>query len=156
MLAVILLLAGCQHGATSKEPLKTAVTPLMAAHDPQAYVGYVVNWGGTIISTQNLQDATILEVLAFPLSSRGTPRVGQTAQGRFFLRSRDFLDPVDYAPGRAITVKGLISGNQAGKVGQANFLFPLVRATSIQLYRDPGSGEGRPRFSIGIGIQKGF
>lgn len=156
ILALILALAACQTDGTTKDEVKKAVTPVMAAHSPQAYLGYQVQWGGTIINTQNLQDATVLEVLAYPLNSRGAPRLGQPAQGRFFVQSRDFLDPADYAPGRAVSVGGTITGNQVGRVGEANFLFPLLESSSIQLYRDLETESVWPRFSIGIGIQKGF
>ena len=87
---LLFLLTACASGpdfnTMGVDPL---LTPRGVTAKPQPATGKSVQWGGTIVSTANLQNSTQIEVLAYPLDSSGRPNTDGAAQGRFILeRSR--------------------------------------------------------------------
>ena len=66
----------------------------------------VVTWGGLLIATGNLAQATRLTLLARPLTRDGEPALGDASLGRFIAIVPEFLDPKLYAPDRRLTVAG--------------------------------------------------
>lgn len=114
-----------------------------------------VLWGGVILGTQNLADATQIEVMAYPLDRRQRPMLGRDAQGRFLVRYDSYLEPVDYAEGRSITLLGRISGLTDGTVGEAQYQYPTVEASDIHLWNENEPG-AKPGFTFGIGVNIGL
>ncbi|MFK8083963.1 MAG: Slp family lipoprotein [Granulosicoccus sp.] len=103
-----------------------------AARDPvsQGNRYDTVRWGGTIARVQNLPDQiTSLEIVSRPLSRAGRPRHIDKTSGRFIALVTDFLDPEIYRAGRDITVVGTLTGRQTGKVGESDYVFPVVNST---------------------------
>jgi outer membrane lipoprotein len=113
-----------------------------------------VEWGGVIVGTHNLADQTQIQVLGYPLDGGGRPDLTATPHGRFLVLRSGFLEPRVYAPGRHLTVYGPIEAMVPGRIGQAAYLYPKVRAEQLQLW--PRSGQGitpsNVQFGIGIGI----
>jgi outer membrane lipoprotein len=153
-LAILLfLLTACASGPTfntlNVDPL---LTPQKVTANPQPATGKSVQWGGTIVSTANLQNSTQIEVLAYPLDSDGRPKTGGAAQGRFILERTGFLDPASYAAGRQVTVVGKVSGTRTGRVGEADYVYPVVTATQLHLWPTAQSRSGTSTiFGIGVG-----
>ena len=113
-----------------------------------------VLWGGTIIGTANLDSGSQLEVLAHPLDRTQRPQVALPSQGRFIVASDDYLEPLDYAEGRQLTVLGALDGLDEVSVGEARRELPVVRATDLHLWRGDGA-RGRTGLTFGIGIGSG-
>jgi outer membrane lipoprotein len=120
---------------------------------PAISIGQSVRWGGTIVATQNLADATEIEVLSRPLDHEGEPRLGSRGEGRFIARFAGFLDPAEYAKDRELTVVGAILRIDTRKVGSYPYPYPVVAAQSRYLwpqreqvllypYPDPWYGPG--------------
>lgn len=120
--------------------------------DEAADAGGRVLWGGTIVGARNLDDGTELEVLAYPLDRRQRPMTGRPAAGRFLILSDDYLETLDYAAGRLVTVLGARAGMREGRVGEAPYDYPVVRAESLHLWRPDAPQPSGPRFGIGIGV----
>jgi len=113
--------------------------------------GDTVLWGGLILGIENLHDSTRLEVMAYPLDASQSPQLDEELLGRFMLLERGFLEPVTYAEGRRITVVGKLAGQHRGKVGDSEYIYPLVHSEQLKLW-----SEGEPVrtfFHIGIGLQ---
>ncbi|WP_051074977.1 Slp family lipoprotein [Thioalkalivibrio sp. ALJ16] len=110
-------------------------------------------WGGVIARVDNRADATVIEVVGYPLS-RQEPQTRQSTTGRFRLRVEGFADPVDYSSGRRITAVGTVSGVEEGQIGQSDYSFPVLEARSVHLWPlpEPPRSSGGVRFGIGIGI----
>ncbi|WP_019625909.1 Slp family lipoprotein [Thioalkalivibrio sp. ALJT] len=110
-------------------------------------------WGGVIARVDNRAEATVIEVVGYPLS-RQEPQTRQSTTGRFRLRVEGFADPVDYRSGRRVTAVGTVSGVEAGQIGQSDYSFPVLEARSVHLWpeREPSHPSGGVRFGIGIGI----
>lgn len=123
------------------------------AADPQANVGQVVLLGGRIIKTENLPQATEIEVLQSPLDGDDRPEGGDVSQGRFLVLMPGYADPAIYAPGRLITVAGRVKGASPRPVGQLDYNYPVLDVLQVQLWQEGGQRNGYPNvfFSIGVG-----
>ncbi len=154
-----LLTAGCAGtgaGACRAPIGNRALTPaVVAAGD--GYQGTTVTWGGTLVSTRNLADATDLEVLAYPLDDCGRPQLSEPASGRFIVRRPGYLETADLEPGRRVTASGRIIATLDGRIGEAEYRFPVLEAAAPKVwpqregaYGDIG-GRVRPWISVGVG-----
>lgn len=153
-----LLFAGCAKDRYfNLQDVDTALTPAQAAARAEVAKGHKVQWGGVIVSSRNLQDATQLEVLAYPLDRSGRPDTGAMPLGRFLALDKGYLETVDYAPGREVTVVGPFTGVRAGKVGEAQYTYPVVSIEQLRLWpRERPQASPRVNFGIGIGVYRGF
>jgi outer membrane lipoprotein len=116
-----------------------------------------VQWGGTIVGTTNLRDATQIEVLGYPLEESGRPDTARGALRRFLVLYNGYLESVDYAPGRLLTAVGSITKAREGKVGGSDYLYPVVAAEQIYLWPSERYYDYRqPVFHFGIGVGIGL
>ena len=72
------------------------------------------------------------------------------AQNRFVVRHAGYLETMVYAPGREITVIGTLQDVEEGKVGDASYRFPVLKADKIYLW--PLGENSRVRFGVGVGV----
>ena len=105
-----------------------------ARQQPAKYVGAAVRWGGTIASVTNRPDGTRIEIVGRELGRGGRPQESNRSDGRFLAQFEQFLDPVIYAEGRAITVAGTLQDPVAGTIGEFQYLFPVIDVTSHVLW----------------------
>ncbi len=149
---VLFLLASC---ATTpplpSEGVDTALTPEQAAEAGMEARGSRVLWGGVIIASSHLKERTRLEVLAYPLGSGQRPVSSRQAGHRFIAYYRGFLESVDYAAGREVSMVGTISGLEEGTVGAHPYRYPTIEAEQLHLWPLP-KPEREPRFQFGIGV----
>ena len=90
--------------------------------------------GGSIIDVDNEQDYTLIQVLSYPLDFTGRPQFSKPSQGRFVIKSSEFLDPAVYAKDREITVAGVLEGDIERTVGKKTVRLPLVSSISMYLW----------------------
>jgi outer membrane lipoprotein len=148
------LLAACASMPSELDVpgINTAVTPATAASDAAAR-GEAVRWGGVIVRSTNLKDRTELEVLAYPLASRSArPDTGAAAGPRFLVRHGGYLETVDYAAGREVTVLGTVRAPQAGSVGEVAYTYPVLEASRVYLWPKESRDDSGPRFHFGVGV----
>ncbi len=117
--------------------------------------GEPVVWGGTIVQTRNLEDATRLEILAYPLGSQQRPLTERPAQGRFLVDYPGYLEPTAYAAGRLVTVSGRLVEQHTGQVGEARYRYPLLAGEGLHLWPRQAQAARQPRVSLGVGITLG-
>jgi outer membrane lipoprotein len=130
----------------------TGVTAAQVAAAPIAHSGARVVWGGVIITTRNQADHTEIEILSYPLDDDQRPDTSRSEQGRFLARYDRYLEGVDYAPGRHVTVSGTMERTLEGMVGAAPYTFPLILADDVYLWPRDGKAPGSTRFHFGIGV----
>ncbi len=150
---VLLLLAACSTTA----PLDThgvdqRTTTRQAVATPDALRGRKILWAGVIVQGGNQQDSTQLEVLAYPLRYNNRPDTNAAPLGRFLLVQHGYLETVDYAPGRALTVVGTLDGVRHGKVGEADYDYPVVIAQQLRLWPVMSRTDTDPQFHLGVGV----
>jgi len=131
-----LAMAGC---ASVPDTISTPVEgPYVseARSDPQAHTGARVRWGGTISDVRNLEDRTVLTVVARPITRRGEPIEGNTSTGRFLAEVDRFLDPAVYEEGRRVTAVGRFTEIRSLPIDEYIYDYPVVRAGDLYLWED--------------------
>jgi outer membrane lipoprotein len=130
---------GCAH--TVSESVRQQAGPPVPfpqlRADPDAYVGRTVIFGGDILSTRNVEQKTFIEILQKPLDRSETPQVTDQSGGRFMALCDGYLDPAVYAEGRQITVAGRVIGTHTGKVGEIEYVYPLLACLETHLLPRP-------------------
>ena len=109
-----------------------------------------VLWGGVIINATNTPDHTDFSVLFYPLDDSQRPDRNQPAKGRFIVRYPGYLETMVYAPGREITVLGNLQGVEEGKIDDAPYSYPVIKADKIYLWKL--GDDSNVHFGVGIGI----
>jgi outer membrane lipoprotein len=109
-----------------------------------------VMWGGVIVNATNTPDHTDFSVLFYPLDAVQRPDTDKSAKSRFIVRYPGYLETMVYAPGREITVLGTLQGTEEGKIGDAPYRFPVLKADRIHLW--PVGNDSKVRFGVGVGI----
>jgi len=102
--------------------------------DISQYQGTPVRWGGVIIDVENDEDSSLIQVVFHPLDFSGRPQLRKTGQGRFVIKSAEFLDPAVYAKDKEITVAGVLSEKIERTVGKRLIHVPLVMANALYLW----------------------
>jgi outer membrane lipoprotein len=143
-------LAGCAALPLAPVPQASSVTPQAASEQPPEGLQL---WGGVLVSVENHADFSRLEVVGYPLR-RQEPQPGASTEGRFWVEYPGFLDPIEYRPGRRLSARGLVDRIEWGRIGEADYAYPVLRADSVHLWPDAAAGSPpeRVRFSIGIGF----
>ena len=150
-IASTLLAGGCAtpYDIGSADP---RVTPREAAQNVPGMLNHNVAWGGMIAATKNLKDKTELEVVGYPLDSANRPDYDAAPTGRFLAIQPGYLEAADYAPGRLITVVGIVTETRIGTVDEAKYVYPVVSANKVQLWPRSSGGRNEPSIHFGIGI----
>ena len=129
-------IAGCAP-VISKQLRKQVAKELTLSvvfKDPEAYKGKNVLWSGVIISSVNLKEGTMLEVLQKPADIQGKPRDVDESEGRFLALYPGYLDTVIYRQGRKVTVAGEVEGKKMQRLGEIDYTYPLISAKEIHLW----------------------
>lgn len=136
-LALALTLGGCisafPEDALQGVDRRLTVMELRAA-PMGTYVNSRVVLGGEILETRPKVGETEIEVLARPLRYDDSPQRTDASTGRFLARSRNFLDPAVFAPGRRITVLGTLTGGEERPLGDLPYAYPVVEIEQIRLW----------------------
>ncbi len=153
----VLALAACAPAPIYKPvPGALIVTPMQVSQTPERYPSGDVIWGGRIVQVANLADHSEVEVLAYPLDSSQRPKANDNGNGRFIVLMPGYVEPLNYASGSLITVSGKLNGSRAGKVGEAEYVFPLVSATQSHVWTAKELAQGRSNVSFGVGVGVGI
>jgi outer membrane lipoprotein len=148
------LLSGCTsvEFAGVEERLEILPRELMGVEAPLPE-GSVI-WGGRILETANLESVTEILVLALPLTGGHVPRIDEESVGRFVIRVDGYLEPMDFAPGRYVSMAGLLAGTtDAWAYEGVAVSVPLVRSSQVHLWpRDPSGWHNRIRFGLSVSI----
>jgi outer membrane lipoprotein len=152
-----LILAACASGPQiSTEGVNETATPRQAAAEIEALQGDEVLWGGMIVNSANLEDATRLEILGYPLDGAQRPSTSAEPTGRFMAIEQGYLETVDYRQGRLVTVRGTLTETREGSIGEADYTYPVVESDQVYLWpQETGAedgGWGGVNFGIGIGV----
>lgn len=130
-------MVGC---ASVPESLRTQsespVTDFMLIRDnPAIAQDQEVRLGGVIAAIYNEKRRTRIEIVSLPLTSDGRPKLDAKPQGRFVGYAEGFIEPLEYRPGRLLTVVGIVNGQEQGSVGEFDYQFPVVDISGRQLWQ---------------------
>ncbi len=152
LLPLCLLLAACASGPRfDTEGVDRSLTPTRAAAEADKLGAVPVLWGGVVIASANLEAATQIEVLAYPLDGEQRPDTSRPPLGRFLILKAGYLETAVYAPGRLLTVRGTLAGTREGRIGETRYTYPVVQPEHLYLWpQDEAIPETRLHFGIGI------
>lgn len=148
------LLSACATSPVATEA--DQVQSLGPAHvlDGLSQPGDRVIWGGRIVAVRNLADYTEISVVSYPLDGADRPQFDEEPGVRFLVRQPGFLEPVQYAPGRFLTILGSVSGVEYVEVDEFRLAHPVLEAERVHLWpADAAHWRSRTQFSLGVGIR---
>ncbi len=118
------LLGACATTKPAVQPVPDGPTIEQAKAQQAANVS--VRWGGEVVKVNNFSDHTMVEVIGRDLNKSGVPLKSDHSDGRFMARINSFIDPENIKPGREITVRGTLSEWQSGKIGEYDYIYPVL------------------------------
>jgi outer membrane lipoprotein len=152
----ILLLVILSACATSPgfrlEQIDYNLTPKNALQVDEQARGHQVLWGGTILSSKNFTDHTRLEVLAYPVDKEGRIDTDAEPLGRFYALHSGYLETAEYSKDRWVSLTGNYMGLENGKVGNADYVFPVVNINQTYLWTADSLYNSSPNVHFGIGV----
>jgi outer membrane lipoprotein len=146
--------AGCATPVFKGVPPTTA-TPAEIAMQPERYHDADVVWGGKILDVRNRAEGTEIEIVAYPLDNVQRPDQNAPTQGRFIVALSGFVEPLDYPPGRFVTLRGRIAGTRVARIDERDIVFPLVGDATLHVWPVNFPYE-RPHVSFGLGVGLGI
>ena len=134
----VVLMAGCSviPDSIQVEDEANLVEYQQVTSNPESNIGKTVRWGGVIAKVENLPDATMIEMVDFPLRSYARPRVSNQSMGRFRVYIDGFIDPVVFEKGRSVPFTGKITGYEEGMVGERKYVFPTLKPSGYHLWKE--------------------
>lgn len=146
------VLAGCASSPFKMEGVNQSITPQQTL-DNKTLLNSSVVWGGMIVETRNFKNSSQIELLSYPLQSNGEPIQSAQPQGRFLIKHDGFLEPAQYSSGRFLSAKGKVQASVAGKIGEADYVYPVIKASQLHLWPEYEDSDTRTRFHFGIGVR---
>lgn len=130
------------------------VDQLPSLHELQkntaAHINETAVLGGVIVDVVNEANHTTIEILELKLFASGRPRSDTDAsQGRFRVTFDTFLEPQIYAKGRALTVRGKVTGMVEGKIGNHPYQFVHLQGNGYHLWPEQAD-EIQVRYYMGM------
>jgi outer membrane lipoprotein len=151
--AVIASLAACVSAPVFKDAPKASPTPAAVAVEPERYHGAEVVWGGKILDLRNRADTTEVQVIAYPMDADQRPDQSAPTEGRFIIVLPGFVEPMDFPPGRFLSVRGHLDGTRVGQVEERDYVYPLLQRDALHLWPVNFPNErGRVSFGFGLGV----
>ncbi|MET0066352.1 MAG: Slp family lipoprotein [Candidatus Thiodiazotropha sp.] len=145
------LLAGCSSLPSVPQADRSLSPHQVSQIDSLESTG-VLQWGGILIGIHPDE----LEILAYPLDSDGRPLTSKKSQGRFLARISDEQPSDALSVGRQLTATGPILSIQTGRVGEAEYRFPLMQADDLAVWPEAGANRrARPSMHFGFGASSG-
>ena len=141
-ITLLLIISSCVSPVLRPEYLKTGmrnVEPNVLASNPGYYKGKLLVLGGIIANTTVTDTGTTIEALFVRVDDNGYLE-NETGRGRYLAvwpRENGILDPLIYKKNMRITVAGTFTGVRRGKIGKANYLFPVIDAVQVFLWKTP-------------------
>jgi outer membrane lipoprotein len=129
-------ITGCAPAISKqlRQQVAKELTLKMVLKDPEAYKGKIVLWSGLIISSVNLKEGTLIEVLQKPADMQEKPRDVDKSEGRFLALYSSYLDVAIYRQGRKVAVAGEVQGKKIQRLGEIEYTYPLIAAKEIHLW----------------------
>jgi outer membrane lipoprotein len=134
-LSICLLLGGCMNLPPAiKDAPVGGISYSQASQSINSHKDAPVRWGGTVIDVENEQSYSLVQVMYYPLNYYGRPQLSEANEGRFAIKSPEFLDPAIYTKNKEITIAGTLKGEIEQTIGKKTIRMPLVSASAIHLW----------------------
>jgi outer membrane lipoprotein len=153
LVITLLLSAACASGISQQARSQVTYSGNFSIlqERPSAHLEQVVMFGGKILETKASPTSSEVTVLQFPLGTSDRPQDGDRSEGRFLLRSVQFLDPAVYRGGLLLTAVGRITGSEVRPIGGMDYAYPIMEAIEIKLWPERSPVYPGVQFGVGVG-----
>ena len=153
VLCVSFILTACSSPAKfDTQNIDLNITPQQVSSETDFADDTQVLWGGVIVSSENLQNVTQFEVLAYPLDSNQRPDTDKTAEGRFIAIQQGYLEINDYKQGKQISISGTLQDLRTGSIGETTYTYPVINIVQLHLW-EKKTVSTEPQFHFGVGVR---
>jgi len=104
-----------------RQQIDTTLSLTQLHTTPEAYKDRIVMLGRDVLSTRNLTEGMLLEVLQKPLDATDRPLATDRTEGRFMTLCKGYLDPAVYSKGRQVTLAGRVLGMRTDTIGEITY-----------------------------------
>lgn len=155
-ICLALMLSAC-NGSIETRPVMgdRSITPKEATHGWQELNETIIEWGGTLVDWHNLETTSEFQIIAYPLKKNGLPDLRAPPNGRFIASLEGYVETAEYTKGQRVTLSGRITGIRRGKVGEADYGFPLLQSDTMQLWPLESTSRSNSRINFGLGVGSG-
>lgn len=95
----------------------------------------LVRLGGKVLSATAMKGKTRIEVLSLNVSRfSAKPVLDSRIEGRFIAYLDGFIDP-ESLKDQYITVKGVLKGQEIGKIDQVDYQYPVIQANAFRQWK---------------------
>lgn len=98
--------------------------------------GAKARWGGEIVSVENKEAYSEVEILQYPSNPYGKPRTNLDSAGRFKVQVVGFIDPLVFEEGRLITFLGELGEPLEGIIGEQTYIYPVLLASGYYMWKE--------------------
>lgn len=131
----LLAITACTHPISKgmRDTLDPGVSVGELFTSTDKYVDKRVMLGGSIVETRNFPAKSEIEVVQKEIDSSGRVSSNDATLGRFIFRRQGYLESEIYTKGREVIGVGKVVGTQPGKIGDREYLFPVVAVEELHL-----------------------
>jgi outer membrane lipoprotein len=138
IVALAMLVGGCaivpeQIEVSNEESLISFESIINGSKTGQ---GEKARWGGEIVSVENKEDYSEIEILQYPSNHNGKPRTSLDSAGRFKVQVSGFIDPLVFEKGRLITFLGQLGDPAEGIIGEQAYVYPVLLASGYYMWKE--------------------
>lgn len=131
-----ILLSGCSNLSPAIQMLPAGNLQLnqVKVNGVERFMGEQIRWGGRIISVNNENGFSTLEIKHYPLMRNGFPLSNLPSQGKFIVQSHQAFDPDMYLEGLLITFSGSIHSEVMREVKRKDEYLPIIDIVDMKLW----------------------
>lgn len=132
-----IIVTGCVSRVVPPElrpDVNRSITFEELVRDPDRYKGELLVLGGVILSSENRQDGSEIEVMQRPLTRTDRPKEVDETGGRFIALHPGYLETAVYGKERRVTVLGEVSGREVRVIGELTYPYPVIKIRKIRLW----------------------
>jgi outer membrane lipoprotein len=134
-----IIVTGCVSRVVPPElrpDVNRSITFEELVRDPDRYKGELLVLGGVILSSENRQDGSEIEVMQRPLTRTDRPKEVDETGGRFIALHPGYLETAVYGKERRVTVLGEVSGREERVIGELTYPYPVIEIRKIRLWTE--------------------
>ena len=136
LLFVVVAIAGCASSPSIHRAPANDLQLTQVLSNVNAAQNQVIRWGGAVVEVNNQSDFAEVTLVQFPLNRIGKPVATLQSDGRFIVRTEQFLDPLIYHSGALITVLGTVSELRSVAVDERMLQQPVIELQQVHVWPD--------------------